>query len=263
MHAFSPSGLIWRKRERSVILTFQLLHGNENDQPDILLVVLLPTFPGTAEDHYRLIYFEAIDTITSCIKQRFDQPGYKQYSILEALLLKATRSSEIDRELQQVKEVYADDLDVEKLTIQLALLRQQIESNEMANVRLPDVVCCITKTPNYQVYLSEVVKLAELILVAAATNATSERSFSALRRVKTYLRTSMTQSRLNHLLLLHVHKNRCDELDLLQVAQDFVKDSEHRRSLFGSFCSAWFIMRLYLKLTNLVYYVDINLMLGL
>ena len=71
-------------------------------------------------------------------------------------------------------------------------------------------------------YLSEVVTLAELILVAAATNATSERSFSALRRVKTYLRTSMTQSRLNHLILLHVHKDRCDKLDMVQVAKDFV-----------------------------------------
>ena len=84
-------------------------------------------------------------------------------------------------------------------------------------------------------YLSEVVKLAELILVAAATNATSERSFSALRRVKTYLRTSMIQSRLNDLLLLHVHKDRCDKLDMVQVAKDFVKDSEHRRSVFGCF----------------------------
>jgi hypothetical protein len=38
--------------------------------------------------------------------------------------------------------------------------------------------------------LSEVVKLVRLILVMPATNATSERSFSALKRVKTYLRSS-------------------------------------------------------------------------
>ena len=155
--------------------------------------------------------------------------------MLETLLLKAAVNSEINQELQQVKEVYVDDIDVDKLTIQLALLRHQVADTGVANPHLPDVIDCITKTPNYLVYLSEVVKLSELILVAAATNATSERSFSALRWVKTYLRSSMTQSRLNHLLLLHVHKKSCDELDLVQVASDFVTTSEHRRSLFGSF----------------------------
>ena len=44
-------------------------------------------FPESVEDHFRAIYFEAVDTVTGCIKQRFDQPGYKQYSILETLLL--------------------------------------------------------------------------------------------------------------------------------------------------------------------------------
>ena len=42
-------------------------------------------------------------------------------------------------------------------------------------------------------YHEEVHCLVSLILVMPATNATSERSFSALRRVKTFLRTTMTQ----------------------------------------------------------------------
>ena len=61
-------------------------------------------FPESVEDQFRAIYFEAVDTVTSCIKQRFDQPGYKQYSILETLLLKAAISSEIEQELLKVKE---------------------------------------------------------------------------------------------------------------------------------------------------------------
>ena len=78
------------------------------------------------------------------------------------------------------------------------------------------------------------VKLAELILVSAATNTTSERPFSALDD-ENLPRTSITQSQLTHLFLLYVHKESCDKLDVVQVAPDFVKDSEHRRSLFGSF----------------------------
>ena len=83
--------------------------------------------------------------------------------------------------------------------------------------------------------LSEVVKLVSLILVMPATNATSERSFSAMRRVKTYLRGSMKQSRLNHLMILHVHKDATDSLDLIVCANDFIAGNEHRRITFGKF----------------------------
>ena len=67
-----------------------------------------------------------------------------------------------------------------------------------------------------------------------ATNAGSERSFSAVRRIKSYLRSTMSQQRLNHLMLLHVHKDRTDGLDLVDVANDFIVGSEHRKNLFGA-----------------------------
>ena len=72
-------------------------------------------------------------------------------------------------------------------------------------------------------------------MVMPATKATSERSFSALRRVKNYLRATMTQERLNNLLILHVHKERTDSLDVKEVANDFISNSEHRTGIFGHF----------------------------
>lgn len=56
--------------------------------------------------------------------------------------------------------------------------------------------------------MSEVSLLMQLVLVMPATKATSERSFSALWRVKTYLRSTMLQERLNYLMLLHVHSDK-------------------------------------------------------
>ena len=70
--------------------------------------------------------------------------------------------------------------------------------------------------------------MIELILVLPATNAYSERSFSALRRVKTYLRGTVKQARLDHLMLLHVHKDLSDNLDLTACANVFVSANEHR-----------------------------------
>ena len=44
----------------------------------------------------------------------------------------------------------------------------------------------------------------------------------------------MSQKRLNHLMLLHVHKNDTDKLDLIDVANDFIDGSEHRKHFFGT-----------------------------
>ena len=68
-----------------------------------------------------------------------------------------------------------------------------------------------------------------------ATNAVSERSASALRLIKTYLRTSMSQLRINNLMVLHIHKQSLDQMNMVEVANDFVAESEHRLTLFGKF----------------------------
>ena len=83
--------------------------------------------------------------------------------------------------------------------------------------------------------LNEVFRFAKLLLVMPATNAVSEGSFSCLRRIETYLRSTMHQARLNHVMLLHIHRDRTDKLELVDVANDFVKGSEHKLNGFGTF----------------------------
>ena len=84
---------------------------------------------------------------------------------------------------------------------------------------------------------SEVVTLLKLILVNPATNSTSERIFSAMRRIKMYLRSTMGQARLNGLMVLHVHKEKTAQISLLKIANTFV-NSEYRKSVFGTFSAA-------------------------
>ena len=56
--------------------------------------------------------------------------------------------------------------------------------------------------------LSEVVKIAKLIRVMPATNAVSERSLSTLRNIKSYLRSTITEVRLNSAMILNIHKEK-------------------------------------------------------
>ena len=77
--------------------------------------------------------------------------------------------------------------------------------------------------------------IVSLILVLPATNATSERSFSTLQRIKTFLRSTMTQVRLNNAMLLHIYSNMTESLNLIDIGNDFIFGSEHRLTLFGKF----------------------------
>ena len=67
------------------------------------------------------------------------------------------------------------------------------------------------------------------------TNATSERSFSALRHLKSYLTSTMSQERLSFLMLLYVHKNRMNALDLKGILNDFEDGSVHRLCIFAKY----------------------------
>ena len=53
---------------------------------------------------------------------------------------------------------------------------------------------------------SEVSKLLEIVLVTPILTSDSERSFSTMKLIKTFLRNTMSQNRLNSLVCLSIHK---------------------------------------------------------
>jgi hypothetical protein len=60
-----------------------------------------------------------------------------------------------------------------------------------------------------------------------------ERSFSALRRLKTWLRSTMSQTRLNAVAVIHVHQNICDTIDIEVLVDNFIKRNQWRLMTFG------------------------------
>ena len=90
-------------------------------------------------------------------------------------------------------------------------------------------------SPGQRTSMSQLCVLLTLILILPATNAVSERSASSLRRIKTYLHSTMSQQRLNNLMILHIHKEQTDSLDLTQCMKDFTLGNDHRTDLFGRF----------------------------
>ena len=191
--------------------------------------------PSTPKEFYAQQYFECLDYIMSAIKDRFNQPGYKALQQLESLLVKAARGEEYAVELAFVLDRYGDDLVPSNLKVQLENLTTAFIPAAEKPTLTAIKTFIIALSPAQRCAMSEVCTVVKLIMVIPATNAVSERSASTLRRVKTYLRSTMSQLRLNNLLLLHTHKQRTDALDILSCLNAFVHGSDHRQHVFGKF----------------------------
>lgn len=58
----------------------------------------------------------------------------------------------------------------------------------------------------------EIIKCYKIAMTIGVSSATAERSFSSLRRIKTYLRSTMTQTHLSDLALLNIERDLSSKL---------------------------------------------------
>jgi hypothetical protein len=68
--------------------------------------------------------------------------------------------------------------------------------------------------------------LLKLLASFTVSIASAERSFSALKRVKTWLRCNMLQERLNGLAIIHCHRDQ--HIDIDQVIDIFSKNKRKK-----------------------------------
>ena len=132
-----------------------------------------------------------------------------------------------------------DGFDRERLKIQLSMLPDMIKTSSLSTIKKVTNVRTIVSTMNesetYKGIHQEVDKLLRLYLTFPVTTPTAECSFSSLRRIKTYLRSTMISCRLNDLFLLYVHQDITDSLDLCKIAREFVSVNTCRKHYFGKF----------------------------
>ena len=192
--------------------------------------------PNYPEKDYCQIFYQSIDMVTNCIRDRFQQKDYiETFQTMENLLLKALREEDFGLELQQISSLFGSNLDKFKSETQLTTLIHIIDEKQVAIKDAIKVISSLNASQKLLVLVSEVLKLVKLILLVPTTNAVSERSCSTLRRVKTYLRSSMTQERVNSCLVLTTYKEQVDKLNLVEVANQFCFNNEHRFFIFGKF----------------------------
>ena len=188
----------------------------------------------TVKDAYRAIYFEVYDFVVTGIRERFNQNDFLVYKDMQSLLLKAANKACYEEEFNRVSQIYSDDIDCYLLSVQLKLLAVATEDAgyKEGQVDLMKVMHILRNFVSKEA-ISQVLILAKLLLVVPATNATSERTFSTLRRIKTYLRSTMSNNRLNHNMVIHIHGQDDKEIDINAGMKEFIQKNDRRKYIFG------------------------------
>ena len=155
---------------------------------------------------------------------------------MQELILKAFNKEDFSKELEAVTDFYDSDFERFNLESQLQLLHQiglKFKEQNHKRFTIQDVITLMQKLPRaHKNMIPEVLTLMKLILVSPATNAVSERSFSALKRLKTACRSTMSDPRLNNLMTLHI--NRAILPSTVDIANEFIDRSEYRKFVFGN-----------------------------
>ncbi|KAK2557068.1 Zinc finger MYM-type protein 1 [Acropora cervicornis] len=190
-----------------------------------------PSYPTTPQDHYRRVYFEAIDLMVNAIDLRFNQASCEK---MESFLVKCLNCQDYSTELRYLETNYKDDVNVGTLNAQLEIFKLLMKEGEFTC--LDDIQAKMkTFSEAEKSMISEIITICNLLLVNPATSAAGERSFSSARRLKTWLRSTMTQTRFSNLTILNTHKQRTDNLCPIDIANEFTALNDNRRKNFGTF----------------------------
>ena len=110
---------------------------------------------------------------------------------------------------------------LDKLKMHLQML-PDISKAKPLDTRVQTLCDILNNSSGLKQIILEVHKLLKIYLTIPVPTASSECTFSALKRIMTYLCNSMTQEHFNHCLILHVQ-------NLVESAKEFVSRCERRK----------------------------------
>ena len=162
--------------------------------------------PSNVEEQMRAIYYQLIDTTTAQLSQRFDPTsrGIATYRKLESFVIDGKVDADIVHTYPELDGT---------LSTQLAMFRSQWTYTTVSGA----VDAMQAMSEDVRRLFLQVERLLRLLLICPVSSCEAERSFSSQRRLKTWLRNNMTQSRLNSIAVCNVHQNLLDNINLEQL----------------------------------------------
>ena len=161
--------------------------------------------PDPATDYCTSIYYASIDTLLGELNRRFSETNLLLLKSLQSLVPTSASFLQVST-LSPFLHHY--DIDLDGVTSEVVTAKSFLkEASSLTSIH--DVYCNLHEAKECFPHLLQTIQIAMTIGV---TTASAERSFSSLRRIKSYLRSTMSQDRLNNLSLLHIERDLSNKL---------------------------------------------------
>ena len=160
---------------------------------------------------------------------------------VEKFILNVLNNSAHDPEdlIQGIMRFSDSNIDIQRLKAKVHMicdfLKSVINTNQikLKHIIKISTICEILTSCNVgRQMFREFDKLIKLYLTLPVTIANAERPFSTLSRLKTVLRNSVTQSRLNQCLIENIYNEKLDEVDPYQIMSKFIASNNNRQAFF-------------------------------
>lgn len=178
----------------------------------------------TPEEYFRRgIYVPLLDNVVTDLKERLSPDVMKLFG-LRVFLPRTSYTAEDIEEVHLVAEMYQKLLNTPPSNVIAEFELWVAKCNRIVadGGELPDSVPLALDACDEVVY-PVINTLLWILETLPVTGATAERSFSTLRRLKTWLRSTMAEDRLTGLALLHIHRDI--ELDIDAIINRFAKQN--------------------------------------
>lgn len=174
-----------------------------------------------SKSYYQTLYETIIHRILKELDSRFQSLEVIKYvGLLNSSKFKQYHECFPKQLFDSLITLFGNAYDITKLSNELKVFYSRTEFREKS---VKDIAMLIADEELEDVF-SEISRLARLILTLPSTTATVERSFSVMRRVKDYTRTSMAEDRLFYLMLMAVEKDLLADLQIKPGFYDNIID---------------------------------------
>uniref|UniRef100_A0A6P7FAN0 52 kDa repressor of the inhibitor of the protein kinase-like n=1 Tax=Diabrotica virgifera virgifera TaxID=50390 RepID=A0A6P7FAN0_DIAVI len=166
----------------------------------------------TINEYYRKsIFLPYLDSLVQSLKDRFSDRNKPSFEIfnLHPKIMKDLSKEDFEKSINNINSTYCELLDnfKEQSILWFDLWKNtEIDAKALEKLNLIEVL-----EHEHACFLPSVAKAIQIALCLPPTTCTIERSFSTLKRVKTWIRNTMSNNRLSGLCLLSVHRRKIKE----------------------------------------------------
>jgi len=185
--------------------------------------ILVPT----EENEFRSgIFYCILDEITNELDKRFGDNS-DIISGISALNPESITILTYDTILPFAKAYLGD---IECLKSELKILHKSMNRYETKNnLKIKDFFQFHNFLKEYEIAFSETYKLCSIAITIPVSSAACERTFSCMKRVKSYLRNSLLDTNLTSLSIISIEKREAKSLDIDEIINKFADTHSNRR----------------------------------